>query len=349
MTILFVGDLNPRSRSVQRRRALEECGHRVVAHSSVPSGVALDWKPWLPWRLLWKAGLPPDLTATNAAIRRRVAGDAPDVLWIEKGNTVWPGTLAFVRRVSPRTRIVSYSEDDMFAGHNRSLFYRRGIGHYDVVFTTKSYNCRPSELPRLGARHVVFVDKAYDVHAHRPLRLDAADVGAYGADVSFIGSYERERAHSLQVLAESGITVRVWGAGGWKRRAGWHRNLRLEDQPLYGEAYAKALCASRISLCFLRKRNRDLQTDRTMEIPACAAFMLAERTSEHLRLFEEGREAAYFDGDEEMVGKARYYLERDDERVAIAAAARRRCVESGYSHHDRLRYMLRVLRDAAVA
>jgi spore maturation protein CgeB len=86
-----------------------------------------------------------------------------------------------------------------------------------------------------------------------------------------------------------------------------------------------------------------------MEIPACAAFMLAERTSEHLRLFEEGREAAYFDGDEEMVGKARYYLERDDERVAIAAAARRRCVESGYSHHDRLRYMLRVLRDAAVA
>jgi spore maturation protein CgeB len=146
--ILFVGDLNPLGRSSQRKRALEESGHRIIPHSSTPYGIPPDWKPALLGRVLWKAGLPPDLTGTNAAITEGVTRHRPDILWIEKGNTVWPWTLARVRRAAPDTRIVSYTEDDMSARHNRSVFYRQGLKHYDTVFTTKSYNCRPEELPR---------------------------------------------------------------------------------------------------------------------------------------------------------------------------------------------------------
>ena len=91
----------------------------------------------------------------------------------------------------------------------------------------------------------------------------------------------------------------------------------------------------------LIKQNRDLQTTRTFEIPACGAFMLAERTDEHLRLFEEGKEAAYFGSEGELLDKVRYYLDHEGERKTIAAAGRKRCLDSGYSHHDRLKYMLR--------
>ena len=124
---------------------------------------------------------------------------------------------------------------------------------------------------------------------------------------------------------------------------GKHQNLQVENKPIYNEDYAKALCATKINLCFLRKINRDLHTSRTMEIPACGGFMLAERTSEHQELFEENKEAVFFDNNnpKKLLEKVRYYLEHEEEREAIAKAGRKRCLKSGYSHHDRLAWMLK--------
>lgn len=342
MKILFIGDLNPVGRSYQRKNAFEDIGHDVTAISWVPEGT-LGCKPSLVGRVLWKIGVPPDLTMTNKKILQEVRANHHDILWIEKGNTIWPRTLRVVKKLSPATRVVSNSEDDMFALHNRSWFYTWGLKYYDIVFTTKSYNCNPDELPALGAKRVVFVDKAYDRHAHRPVELTRIEMEQIGADVGFIGSYERERAESMLYLARKGVKVRIWGTR-WDRFPHSHPNLIVEHRPLYGEEYVKGLCATRINLCFLRKMNRDLQTDRTMEIPACGAFMLAERTDEHLRLFEEDKEAVYFSSNEELLEKVRYYLEHEEERKAIALAGRQRCLDSGYSHHDRLRFMLEQVR-----
>ncbi len=339
MRILFVGDLNPLGRTYQRLRALKELGHDVVAHPTEPGDLAVDQRPPPVRRVLWHLGFPPDLTKVNKTIVLQVEKHRPEVLWIEKGNTVWPRTLRAVKNLSPTTQIVSYTEDDMFRAHDRSLFYKWGLRHYDVVFTTQLYNVNEDELPSLGARRVVYVDKVYDIHAHRPVPVSAEDVDAFGGDVTFIGSYERERAESMLYLAQNGIPVRVWGSD-WRRFLKRHPNLIIEYRGLYGDDYLKGLCASRINLGFLRKKNRAMQTDRTMEIPACGAFMLAERTDEQLRLFEEGKEAAYFGSNEELLEKVRYYLEHEDEREAIAAAGRQRCLTSDYSHHDRLKQML---------
>jgi hypothetical protein len=341
MNILFIGHLSPFARTYQRKRALEELGCSVTAYSSPPEGFLYEKMPSLSYRVRWKVGFPPDLTRANKAILLKLQNERFDVLWIEKGNAIWPRTLRAVKAVSPTTQIMSYSEDDMFAPHTRSVFYTRGLKYYDVVFTTKSYNCAPNELPSLGAKRVIFVDKAFDIHVHRPIPLTLNDVEAFGGDVGFIGTYERERAESMLYLARNGVSVRVWG-NGWSKMARYHPNLLIEDRELYGDDYVKGLCAIRINLCFLRKINRDLQTARTMEIPACGAFMLAERTGEHLRLFEEGKEAAYFGSNEELLEKVRYYLDREDERREIASAGRQRCLDSGYSHHERLKYMLSV-------
>ncbi len=145
-------------------------------------------------------------------------------------------------------------------------------------------------------------------------------------------------------LAEAGFSVRVQGAG-WIRCRRRQPNLRLEPSDVHGEDYSKAICATDICLCFLRKANRDLQTTRTVEIPACGAFMLAERTDEHLRLFEEGKEAEFFASDKELVEKACYYFNHPAERAQIAAAGRQRCLSSGYSNPERLKVMLSSLTD----
>jgi spore maturation protein CgeB len=140
-------------------------------------------------------------------------------------------------------------------------------------------------------------------------------------------------------LARGGIRIAVWG-GEWEKFGESHANLRIRREALDGLDYAKAINGARINLAFLRKAARDLQTTRSVEIPACGAFMLAERTDEHRRLFEEGREAEFFSSFEELERKCRYYLEHEDERARIALAGLERCRRGGYSNRERLREVL---------
>ena len=62
----------------------------------------------------------------------------------------------------------------------------------------------------------------------------------------------------------------------------------------------KGIAAMQINLGFLRKVNRDIQTDRSVEIPACGGFMLAEYSTEHSLLFKEGVEAVFYRNQNEL-------------------------------------------------
>lgn len=340
MKILYVAELLHGSRGLQRVRALQDLGHEVRVISTALLDRELHQKGSVLERIFWKIKLPLDVTQANRKILEEIKKSSPQLLWVEKGSVIWPKTLRLIRKISPSIVMVSFSEDDMYAFHNRTFYYTWGLKEYDYVITTKSYNCHPDELPRLGAKKVIFVDKAYDIYKHRPMELTPEALQAYGAGVGFIGSYENERASVMLYLAQEGVKVRIWGAGGWDNLVGVHPNLMVENRPIYDDEYAKGICATKINLGFLRKINRDLQTDRTMEIPACGGFMLAERTAEHLRLFKEGVEAEYFESREEALQKVRYYLENDAARRQIAQAGRERCQNSGYSHHQRLKVLI---------
>ena len=64
---------------------------------------------------------------------------------------------------------------------------------------------------------------------------------------------------------------------------------------------------------FLRKKNRDLHTTRSLEIPSVGTFMIAERTVEHSTLFKEDVEAV-FNNNIELLNKVNYYLNNDDKK-----------------------------------
>lgn len=119
-----------------------------------------------------------------------------------------------------------------------------------------------------------------------------------------------------------------------------HPNLDVRNEFLFGEDYSKAISATKINLNFLRKINRDEVTSRSVEIPACGGFMLAERTHRHMDFFAEGREADFFSSDKELLAKTKMYLDNDKCREKIAYAGRKRCLHDGYSMRVQLVSML---------
>lgn len=335
--ILFVGEVNcgEAQRGFQRYRALTEISPNTDV---VPLDPPCGHKSSFFERVMWKFSLPIDVAHANSAILKKLNAGKFDIVWIEKGNTIYPQTLRKVKKLQPKIKLISLSEDDMYATHNRSWYYTRGLKYYDAVFTTKTYNLQ--ELKELGAvRTELFLD-AYDEKLHRPVNLTLEEKKEYGSDVGFIGTFEEDRANKILYLAEHGISVVVWG-NGWARWEGKHPHLVIKGVPLYGEDYVKAINATKINLGFLRKANRDQVTSRSVEIPACGAFLLAERTKRHLEFFEEGKEAEFFDSNEEMLEKVKKYLANDGIREKVAKAGRERCLRSGYGVRTQLKNILR--------
>jgi hypothetical protein len=339
LRILYVGDLTPGGTCAQRRRAFEDLGCRLTP-VALTSAEARKRARALHERIRRRLFGPRDWVGANRQIVEHVRRAPFDVLWIDRGLTIEAATLRAVRDLQPRCRVVGYSPDDMYARHNQSPQFRRHLALYDLYVTTKSYGV--AELRAIGCPAATFSGNAYDPYTHRPLPVDAAARERYGGAVGFVGSWEDARAESMYRLACADIPVRVWG-NMWERQRTRHPNLRVEGRALYGDDYALAINAFDINLCFLRKLNRDLQTQRSVEIPACGAFMLAERTEEHQALFAEGREAEFFGSDDELVEKTRYYLAHPEQRCRIAAAGRARCLRDGYSYQDRLAEVLETL------
>lgn len=351
LRILYVGALWEGGTCLQRMKVLQELGYEVIPLDTQPQTI-LHKENSLRHRIsgkLYRWGFdkigpvvfgPQDLAHVNSQMIAIAKKNILDIIWLDKGLTVEKTTLQQIKNWQPHCKIVGYSPDDMAVRHNQSSQFLDHLSWYDHFFTTKTYGV--AELKTLGCPRVHFIGNAFDKHTHYPFKIGKEERSRFGNAVGFIGDFEKYRAKSMFFLATHGIPVRIWGPN-WNKCHYPHVNLLLENKPLWGLDYTRAIRSFDINLCFLRKANRDLQTTRSVEIPACGAFMLAERTDEHLALFEEGKEAEFFGSEEELLDKVKYYLAHPEERKHIAAVGYERCVKSGYSYHDRLKEILQIV------
>lgn len=337
MRVLYVGPTLAGSTSLQRLEALRELGHDVVELRS--TDLTRMRRLW--HRVGLKLGLAADCDGANATLLERVDGGALDLVWLDKPITIRPATLARVRDRAPMMCLAGYSPDDMLIRPNRTRRFLGCLPYLDVFFTTKPHTVEP--LRALGARQVEVVGNAYAEAVHRPLPRCAADRAALGGGIGFIGDYEEDRRQMIAALAGEGLKVRIWGPN-WRRY--WRHpppGVRIEGRSLSDDEYARAICNFDINLAFLRKAARDEITTRSMEIPACGGFMLAERTAAHRAAFLEGVEAEFFGSTAELVEKCRAYLAQPEQARVVGAAGRVRCLRDGYGNRARLGQMLQCL------
>ena len=276
-------------------------------------------------RLFYKLRIPLDSTKFNHRILSLINQKNFDYILVIKGNYIKQKTLDEIKS-KPNIKLYHWSNDNMSKNHNTSRYFENGIRFYDKIFTVKGYNV--DKLKKKGARNIIFFDKAFAKKHHFIEQFDKR----FEFDILFIGSAEKDRYEKMKYLSLNGFKVNIFGNMWNKRKFKENENLIIHRAPLEGKQYRQAISSSKITLCFLRKINDDLQTSRTYEIPACNGFMIAERTSEHSRIYKEDKEAVFFSSKEELLTKVKYYLKNHKKRKEIQKSGYNMIKSSKYQY-----------------
>lgn len=343
MSLLYAGPLTPGTTSRTRMEALRAMGFDVAEFDTDAylgslsfAGKAIELMTDFGPRV---RDLNREFAGTVSHLRRPIA-------WLDKPYWMSRKTLVGLRAAGWFT--VLYNTDALSPGSWRGRWvYRRlrsVLPEVDLYVTTNEVDF--DSVKAAGRPAVLFTHLGYDHHRFNPSPLTPAQAEAWSNELLFVGHHEPATEEGVLALVEAGLPVAVFGSG-W-HRAKATRRLRGHVQPrmLDNDEYALALKGTKIGLCFVSKHNFNQTAGRSFEIPASGTFLLATRTPEHLRCFREGEEAEFFGDWQELVRKARFYLEHDDLRRRIAARGTQRCLASGYSWEDRLRAIWPQVREA---
>lgn len=230
----------------------------------------------------------------------------PDLIVVFKGTWLEAET---ARRLGSLAPIIDFHPDDIGNAVNVTPGYLESIPHFAVSVTHRRENV--GELESLGARRVLLLAQAFDPNIHVAL----PGIKGKRWDVSFVGSCRPEREQALEALAkQTHLRLRVAGHG-WRR--GRLPGVTVTG-PAWGMDMTRIISSSTMSIGFVNHQNRDLRTYRSFEVPAIGSLLLAERTSEHEEIFQDGLEAVFFSSIDELIDRACYYSVHQDEAAVIA-------------------------------
>ena len=234
----------------------------------------------------------------------------PDVVYLH--NVRWMLELT-LRRVRKATRLV--------VGQNASEPPgRRKLRLLDLMVT--SFPHYAEELRRGGFRGV------YQPLAFDPRVLDDLDEAPIDRDVVFVGSLHRYRHHrqggELLAAAAEQLPLELWGyrAESWPADSAVRRAYRGEA---WGLEMLRILRSARVSLNRHSEAARGNANNlRLYEATGVGSLLLTDEKRNLHELFEPGREVVVYRDAGDLVARARYYLDHEEERNEIAAAGQRR-------------------------
>lgn len=268
----------------------------------------------------------------NAAFVAAVEDFRPDAVLFLKGETIYESAIREVKqRFGPV--LLQWYPDGPFNVENRNATRDSiaSIPLFDIYYIYAKSLLQP--LRDAGAKRVEYLAFCYDpAMLQRPERIDDADRQKYATDVVFAGTWEPMREWWLEKITEFDLSV--WG-NMWERvPEGAPLRARWKGNAVYGDEISKLFAVSRIHLNFLREQNKDSHNVRTLEIPGYGGFLLTQRSREQAEdLYVEGKEIACFETVDELKEKIQYYLDHEDERLAIAAAGHARAVREHQAIH----------------
>ena len=174
---------------------------------------------------------------------------------------------------------------------------------------------------------------------HQPL-CDGDDAAQrYLMAHCFIGSEiaEKERVRLLNALAEYyPVDLYTYSDANLVPAVHTHKGVKtLTEMPL-------VFNKSRINLNITMRPIATGLSLRLFDVCGCGGFLLTNWQEELPELYEPGVEVEYFGSKEELLDKAGYYLEHEEERMAIARAGYER-TKACHTYDMRIAEMIRVV------
>jgi len=317
--------------SLHRASALKRLGHEVTI---IDPWEWLGRSKWVS-RWAWHTGGLGFEMRINRPLLTAVFAARPALIFVNQGEFLGP---VLLRRLgSLNVPIVNYTNDNPFAGRDGMRFrlYRDALPRYSLLAIAREESLALAK--RLGARDAMRVWYTADEKAHRPRLIDPEVQEHYASEVSFIGTWMPERGPFMAELIRRGVSLSIWGDR-WQKAPEWQliaphwRGPGIYDD----DRYAAAILSARICLGLLSKGNRDLHTSRSIEIPALGGLLCAERTSEHLVLYEEGREAVFWKDAQECAAVCKHLLEDEPLRQSIARSGHERALRNNHFNEPML-------------
>jgi hypothetical protein len=151
------------------------------------------------------------------------------------------------------------------------------------------------------------------------------------------------RDEFLLKLAQRGLKLAIWGDR-WERSALWPQiQPYWRGVALSGREYVYAISGAKICLGLLSKGNRDLHTTRSMEIPFAGGLLCAERTSEHIEIYDDGVEAIFWSNVDDCFDICSLLIDDEERREAIKKAGAKRVRDNRVGNEDLCRKILSCL------
>ena len=317
--------------SLHRAYALKRLGYQVI---HINPWAWIGRSRWIERWIFHAGGLGVGMII-DQRLFREVLKAQPDLIWVDHGEFLSPGCILRLRKIG--VPIINYNVDDPFGPRDglRFFYYRRAIPYYDLLVVVRKENV--AEAKKAGAYRVVQVWRSADEIAHAPRLLTQAEQQYYASEVAFIGTWMPERSPFMADLIRRGIPISIWGdnwhkAPEWRILKSYWRGPGLYDD----KSYSAAILASKICLGLLSKGNRDLHTQRSIEIPALGGLLCAERTSEHLQLYVEGQEAVFWSDSAECAEYCFELLNSPKLRQEIAYRGHQRCLQNNHYNEPTL-------------
>ena len=316
MNILYIGQAAEGTTSRHRADALRRLGYQLTLVDPLE---VLPTHPVLR-QINFRTGYRLYTRAIARLIKERVGNRHFDVAWVNGGYAI---SAACVRWLHERARFVlSYANDDPTGPRDPTKWssYCPSIPDYDLCVVVREFNRQ--EFLDLGAKKVLRVMMGYDEVAHAPLPFSAEDAKQWSSEVAFVGTWMPERGPFLAELIRLGVPLTIYGDR-WSRAREWPTiKAHWRAASANGPNYVRAIQYAKVSIGMLSKGNRDMHTQRSTEIPFIGSAFCAERTPEHTQMFEEGKEAIFWQDAQECAAACRELLADEPRRQRMVEAAR---------------------------